>query len=115
MIATFRTKAHGDITMFGAVAVELLQLGGMTGNVPTAILAADVPRVLATLERALAAHRAALGDGAPSSAESKETSSGGGAEPGAQPAVPLRHRALPLLELLRAAAAARADVVVSAR
>jgi hypothetical protein len=115
MLVTFRTKVHADITMFGAVAVELLKLAGMTGNVPTAILGADVPRVLATLEGALVAHRAAHGDGAPSAAESREPSGGRAGEPAAEPAVPLRNRALPLLELLRAAGAAHADVVVSAR
>ena len=115
MLVIFRTKSHADITMFGAVAVELLKLAGMTGNVPTAILAADVPGVLATLERALAAHRAAHGEGAPSAAESPEPSAGGEQEAPAEPAVPLRHRALPLLELLRAAAGARTDVMVTAR
>jgi hypothetical protein len=114
MLVVFRTKAHADITMFGAVAVELLKLAGMTGNVPTAILAADVPRVLAALERALEAHRAEHGAGAPGAADSRDQRAGR-EEPGAEPAVPLRHRALPLLELLRAAGAAGADVIVSAR
>jgi hypothetical protein len=112
MLVTFRTKAHADITMFGHVGVELLKLAGMTGNVPTAILAADVPGVLAKLERALGEHRAAFGDSAPSVAE---TSDGAHDDAAAEPAVPLRNRALPLLELLRAAAAAKTDVVVSAR
>jgi len=118
MLVTFRTKAHGDITMFGAVAVELLKLAGMTGNVPTAILADDVPGVLAKLERALAARAAALGDGAASAAESREKNKGReGREDGGptEPAVPLRHRALPLLELLRAAGAAKTDVIVTER
>jgi hypothetical protein len=115
MIVTFRTKAHADITMFGAVAVQLLKLAGMTGNVPTAILAADVPSVLATLERALESHRAEHGAGAPGAVDSRDKSAGRDEEAGAEPAVPLRHRALPLLELLRAAGAARADVIVSAR
>jgi hypothetical protein len=115
VIVTFRTKAHADITMFGAVAVQLLKLAGMTGNVPTAILGADVPRVLATLERALAEHRAAYGDSAPSAAESREPSARRDDDRAAEPAVPLRNRALPLLELLRAAAAAKADVLVTQR
>jgi uncharacterized protein DUF1840 len=119
MIVTFRTKAHGDITMFGAVAVELLKLAGMTGNVPTAILGADVPGVLAKLERALDEHRAAYGDAAPSAAESREPSAsrddGRADERDSGPAVPLRTRALPLLELLRAAGAAKADVLVTQR
>lgn len=114
MLVTFRTKAHADITMFGHVGVELLKLAGMTGNVPTAILAADVPGVLAKLERALGEHRAALGDSAPSAAETPRVNGARGDE-AAEPAVPLRTRALPLLELLRAAAAANTDVIVSAR
>ena len=113
MLVTFRTKAHADITMFGNVGVELLKLAGMTGNVPTAILAADVPGVLAKLEHALGEHRAAFGDSAPGSAETRGNGAGG--DEAAEPAVPLRNRALPLLELLRAAAAAKTDVVVSAR
>jgi len=115
MLVTFRTKAHGDITMFGTVAVGLLKLAGMTGNVPTAILAADVPGVLAKLERALDEHRAAYGDAAPSAVESREPSAGRDDERAAEAAVPLRSRALPLLELLRAAGAAKADVIVTQR
>jgi Domain of unknown function (DUF1840) len=114
MLVTFRTKAHADITMFGHVGVELLKLAGMTGHVPTAILAADVPGVLAKLERALGEHRTAFGDSAPSTSEASDGSGAREGE-GAESAVPLRTRALPLLELLRAAAAASTDVIVSAR
>jgi hypothetical protein len=114
MLVTFRTKAHADITMFGHVGVELLKLAGMTGHVPTAILAADVPGVLAKLESALGEHRAAFGDSAPSAAETAG-SNGARDDEAADPTVPLRNRALPVLELLRAAAAAKTDVIVSAR
>jgi len=114
MLVTFRTKSHADITMFGHVGVELLKLAGMTGHVPTAILAADVPGVLAKLERALGEHRAAFGDSAPSAAEARNGNDARENE-AKESAVPLRTRALPLLELLRAAAAANTDVVVSAR
>jgi hypothetical protein len=114
MLVTFRTKAHADITMFGHVGVELLKLAGMTGNVPTAILAADVPGVLAKLERALGEHRAAFGESAPSTAETRDEN-GARENEAAEAAVPLRNRALPVLELLRAAAAAKTDVIVSAR
>ena len=115
MLVTFRTKAHADITMFGHVGVELLKLAGMTGNVPTAILSADVPGVLAKLEHALGEHRAAFGDSAPSTAEAKSDGNGAHDDAAAEPGVPLRNRALPVLELLRAAAAAKTDVIVSAR
>jgi uncharacterized protein DUF1840 len=109
MLVTFQTKAHANITMFGDVAVALLKLAGMSGTVPTAILARDVPKVLSTLESGL---RKAL----PESADGV----GGGArnasndDPDATPVVPLGHRALPLIELLRAANRQGTDVMISA-
>ena len=113
MLVTFKTKAHADITMFGNIAIELLKLAGMTGTVPTAILADDVPDKLATLERALTAHRDAFGDSAPASSEAKRAS-----EPHERPRSPQCRcvpRALPVLELLRAAVAEHTDVVVAAK
>ncbi len=111
MLVTFKTKAHADITMFGNIAVELLKLAGMTGNVPTAILADDVPGMLATLETALGAHRAAFGDSAP--AASEPTHASDPHDEAGQARVSLRNRAMPVLELLRAAAAEHRDVVVA--
>ena len=113
MLVTCKTKAHADNTMFGNIAIELLKLAGMTGNVPTAILADDVPDKLATLERALGAHRDALGDSAPASSEAKQASDPH--DGASQPPVSLRNRALPVLELLRAAVAEHTDVVVAAK
>jgi hypothetical protein len=112
VLVTFRTKAHANITMFGDVAVALLRLAGMSGTVPTAILARDIPDVLSKLESSLAERRALP--------ETPDVSAGGGArdtasdDPDAQPAVPLGNRAFPLIELLRAANEAGADVLVSA-
>lgn len=113
MLVTFRTKAHADITMFGNVATDLLRLAGMTGAVPTAILAADIPSVIARLEEGLAQRKAVV------PADSAVKAAGGTRDPAkydpeAEPAVPLGHRALPLLALLRDADAAGADVIVSA-
>lgn len=113
MLVTFRTKAHADITMFGNVAVDLLKLAGMTGTVPTAILADDIPSVIARLEAGLAQRNATIPDDAAVKA------AGGVRDPSkydsdAEPAVPLGNRALPLLALLRDADAAGADIIVSA-
>jgi len=96
MLVTFKTKAHADITMFGNIAVELLKLAGMTGSVPTAILA----------------DRAAFGDSAPAASEAKQVS-----DPHDEAAGPvsLRNRAKPVLELLRAAVADHTDVLVAAK
>jgi len=113
MLVTFRTKAHADITMFGDVAVDLLKLAGMTGTVPTAILAGDIPSVIARLEEGLARRKAVVPDAA---AVQRAGGAGDRAQddPDAEPAVPLGHRALPLLALLRDAHEAGADVIVSA-
>ena len=109
MIVTFRTKAHGNVTMFGDVAVALLKLGGLSGNVPTAILAADVSGVMERLRAAVEEHgHTAPQPAAAGSAERRDDET---AEP-LVPLVPLGHRARPLLELLRAASAAGADVLV---
>lgn len=103
MLVTFKTKAHADITMFGDVAVELLKLAGLSGTVPTAILAADTAATLARLQSALA-HRKTADSGSATNTDPDEES-----------AVPLDRRALPLIALLRDAAAAGTDVMIEAR
>ena len=55
MLVTFSCPAHADITMFGDVAIRLLELMGHSGTVPGALLAEDVAAALARLEAAVAA------------------------------------------------------------
>lgn len=98
MLVTFSCPAYADITMFGDVAVRLLELTGHSGTVPGALLAEDIPASLARLEAAIAAERR-LPEPAKSDAEDDE------------PAVTLPRRALPLIELLRAAAEAKCNVM----
>lgn len=100
MLVTFTTKAYADITMFGDVAVTLLKMMGHSGTVPGAIVAADVPAALDRLRRAIDTDK-----GAPAGRPE--------APPGDDddPPVSLARRALPLLELLAAAAARKADVM----
>ncbi len=88
--------------MFGDVALRLLKLMGHSGTVPSAILADDVPQALARLKAAIAADKAASGDSTPKDAESDDSEA---------PAVSLAHRALPLIELLEAAAKRKCDVM----
>lgn len=98
MLLTFRTSAYSDITMFGDVGLALIERMGHTPTVPGAIAAEDVPQALDRLQQAIAAE----GDEAlPADAD---------AEPEAD-RVSLAHRALPLIRLLEAAAAARAYVM----
>jgi Domain of unknown function (DUF1840) len=92
MLVTFQTKAHHDITMFGDPAKKLLKLMGLSGNVPSAIDAADVPAALEKL-------RARLARVEPDSGHAEEVEDDTEKEP-----VGLSLRAYPLLKLLEAAA-----------
>ena len=103
MLVTFKTKADADITMFGDVAVELLKLAGLSGTVPTAILATDTAATLARLESALA------------HLKTPDAGSAADPDPDQERGVPLDRRALPLLALLRRAAEAGTDVMIEAR
>ena len=104
MLVTFRTKAYANITMFGDVAKQLLELMGHSGTVPSAIDAADVPAALARLETAIAQRRAAEAAEAPPASDGRDGYD-------APRAVTLSQRAVPLLELLRAAKAKNVAVM----
>ena len=82
--------------MFGDVALTMLKMMGHSATVPGAILAADVPEALRKLTLAVEAENTL-----PPVAEDDEN----------EPAVSLANRALPLINLLTAAANAEADVM----
>ena len=96
MLITFSTKAYADITMFGDVALQLIHLMGHSGSIPGAILAEDVPAALEQL-------RAALAAGSRRKTQGKDSDE--------EPKVSLNHRALPLIELLSAAASQGCNVM----
>jgi hypothetical protein len=96
MLVTFTTDAYADITLFGDVAVALLKMMGHSGTVPSAILAADVPAALSRLTAAIEAAKAA-----PSVDNEDED----------EPRVSISNRALPLINLLTAAARDGSDVM----
>jgi hypothetical protein len=99
MLVTFSCPAYADITMFGDVAVRLLKLMGHSGTVPSALLAEDVQAALERLEAAVEA-----GEQLPEPEEYAQRDDD-------EPAVSLPHRALPLIELLKAAANAKCNVM----
>ncbi len=99
MLVTFSCPAYADITMFGDVALRLLKMMGHSGTVPSALLAEDVPAALMRLEAAVAAD---------SSSSQPDLSEEGEDD---EPVVSLSHRAIPLVELLKAAAKAECDVM----
>lgn len=100
MLVTFTTKTYADITMFGDIALALLKKMGHSTTVPGAILAADVPAALGRLTAAIDAEKAV-----PPVTDSDEDSDE------EEPAISMAHRALPLIELLAAAAKADANVM----
>jgi len=109
VLVTFKTSAYSDITMFGMAAVSLLKLMGQSGNVPGAILAADVPQALKTLHEGLAKLEAEeLNPGAASAPEDTQGSFDDDEE---EAPVALHTRAGPLISLLEAAAEARENVL----
>lgn len=101
MLVTFTCKAYADITMFGDVALNMLKMMGHSETVPGAILAEDVPAALDRLKRAVEMAKAAP---APSASKPPDD------ETDERP-VSLAHRALPLIELLSAAARENCDVM----
>ena len=92
MLVTFATKDYPSITMFGDVATKLIRMMGLSGKVPSAIRAEDVPAALERLREQLGAH-----EEPPPPPEADEDSS--------KQRVSLALRAYPLLELLETAEA----------
>ena len=92
MLVTFSTRGYSDITLFGDVALTLLKMMGHSGNVPGAILAADVPAALNRLLAALDNTKAK-----PPIADKDDKDDN-------EPEVSLSKRGLPLINLLTNAA-----------
>ncbi|CAH1385794.1 DUF1840 domain-containing protein [Candidatus Nitrotoga sp. M5] len=89
MLVTFTTKAYADITMFGDIATAMLKMMGHSVTVPGALRAEDVPEALRRLKAAVAANNS------PPPHEDKDVD---------EPVVSTAHRAMPLIDLLAAAA-----------
>lgn len=97
MLVTFHSKAYADITMFGEVAVSLLKMMGLSGDVPSALIPEDIPAALTRLKTAL---------GSAEQAASPDRRDGD--EP---PPIALSQRAMPLVKLLEASVAANCHVM----
>lgn len=114
MLVIFHSTATETITMFGDVAVTLIKMMGGTGRVPGAFSAEDVPGALKQLESAIEAMRiqtraqpaapAAMNEDWGSDDQKSD-------DKDREPPVDLPTRAIPLISLLKRAAAAGAAVV----
>lgn len=117
MLVKFRSTATGSITMFGDVAIQLLQMMGASGKVPGALNPQDVTGALQRLTTAIENINAlpytetaappaynedeSLQDAADDEDEDENRDRN----------VSLATRAVPLISLLKRAAAANAEVI----
>jgi len=105
VLVTFKTTAYADITMFGDAAEALLKLMGQSGNIPGAIMGNDVAEALARL-------KAELDNQADTDqADTQATAEASDDDDDRTSKVALATRAVPLIELLEAAAASSANVM----
>ncbi len=99
MLIKFKSIAHGDVIMFGDVALQLIKLMGRRETVPSAINPEDIPAALKSLQQGIATDDDAKVEVGSQSVEDEELEH-----------VSMQNRALPLIELL--SAAKEADVPV---
>jgi hypothetical protein len=113
MLVTFRSQATESITMFGDIAQSLLKMMGASGKVPGALGAEDVPDALTRLESEIEALKAQghITPAPPANNEDFSAEDDSGGEGKAKQPVPLATRAIPLLSLMKRAAAAKTAVV----
>ena len=113
MLVTFSSTATESITMFGDAAVTLIKMLGNTGRVPSALGADEVPAALQRLESAIQQLRVQLHaqPAAPPAMNEDWGSDDQKDEKDREPPVDLPTRAVPLIALLKRAAAAHAPVM----
>ena len=109
MLVTFRSTATESITMFQEVAVQLLKLMGATGRIPGALGPEDVGAALQQLESATEQIKAGTHATAARPADN-EDSKNEDEDDERQAPVDLATRAVPLLSILKRAAAANAEI-----
>jgi hypothetical protein len=107
MVVKFWTRTD-QLVMHGEPAVALLRLGGHTGTVPGAVLAAEVPAFRDRIRQGLDVHGDEVLPPAPAP---EPVTRGREDEVRREPVVNLRLRAVPLLDMLDRAVAHPSDVM----
>jgi hypothetical protein len=110
MLVTFRSTATESITMFHDVAVQLLKLMGATGRIPGALGPDDVGPSLQKLELATEQIRAGT-HLTPARPADNEDAKSEDEDEEREPPVDIATRAVPLLSIMKRAAAAHAELV----
>jgi hypothetical protein len=96
LLITFKTKSYADITFFGDIGLQLLEMMNFGVSIPGACVACDVETALENLHNRLKLF--------------VEVVEPAGEANGDQPAVSLQTRAVPLIELLESAVTDQNDV-----
>jgi hypothetical protein len=111
MLVRFKSSATESITMFGNDAVQLLKLMGATGRVPGGLSEDDTQAAMSRLESAMEEMKAqGNADTAVRPADNEDWASDEDKDLHRSPPIPLETRAVPLLSLLKRAAAAKVPV-----
>jgi hypothetical protein len=112
MLVVFRSKATDSIHMFENIAVDLLKLMGATGRIPGGLSPEDVPAALDRLEKAVDRIKVDThSETEARPADNEDWASDEDKDLDRQPPVAIAVRAVPLISLLRRAAAGHAEVV----
>ncbi|WP_116808036.1 DUF1840 domain-containing protein [Steroidobacter cummioxidans] len=115
MLVIFRSTATESITMFEDVAVQLLKLMGATGRIPGALGPEDVPLALRQLEHATEQIKAGTHVTPARPADNEDATHEDEDDEDREAPVDLATRAVPLLSILKRAAAANAEIVWEAK
>jgi len=107
MLVKFSTR-NGQLLMQGEPAVRLVKLGGHSGTVPSAVLAADLPAFAAKLRSGLEQHGDELSPAPPAAAAGRAEDEND--EPRERP-IKLRLRAVPLLDMVDTAISQKSDLL----
>lgn len=94
MLVKFSSKTYENIIMFENVAKQLIQLMGHSNTIPGSILAEDIPHTLSQLESGL--------EKTPKTEQQTEEE---------EPEISLALRAVPLVNMLKAAASHQTNVM----
>ncbi|HEY4366885.1 MAG TPA: DUF1840 domain-containing protein [Steroidobacteraceae bacterium] len=116
MLITFRSTATESITMFGDTATPLLKMMGASGRVPGALAAQDVPGALQQLESGIEQLKAQTHAQSAAPPAMNEDWGANDNDPDQddkdkEPPIAIATRAVPLISLLKRAAAANAEVM----
>ena len=93
MLITFKTKNHADVVMFGDIALQLIGMMGLLKKTPGAILTEDIQQALEKLQSSLNQ----INSEKITTNSVQEVSDDNDEEP----KIPLKIRALPLIDLLK--------------